>query len=262
MNKKEKLLKQKLDYHYKYFDYSQISPDPLEFLHRYTDYYDIEISGLLSSVFAYGNVRQINSTLNKLHTIMEGKPYEFVQNYNPKKDDKLFRKIVHRFYSSEDIVSLFNAIHRIYINYGSLKRLFLLYYFSEEEHLKNAIHFYSRNMIDIIADHKEPSRGVVFMFPDPFKGSACKRTNLFLRWMVRKDELDLGLWTEIPTEKLVIPVDTHIARICKELKLTKHKNVSWKMAEEITENLKIFDAKDPVKYDFAICHIGMRKMKF
>jgi uncharacterized protein (TIGR02757 family) len=106
------------------------------------------------------------------------------------------------------------------------------------------------------------SAGIKFMFPRPELGSACKRMNLFLRWMVRKDELDFGIWNEIPSDKLVIPVDTHIARICQLLKLTKRKNVSWKMAEEITENLKRFDPADPVKYDFAICHIGMRKLKF
>ena len=100
------------------------------------------------------------------------------------------------------------------------------------------------------------------MFPLPEKSSACKRMNLFLRWMVRKDELDFGLWYEIPTSKLVIPVDTHIARISKSLKLTERKNVSWQMAEEITQNLKKFDEIDPVKYDFAICHIGIRKLKF
>ena len=255
-------LKRKLNYHYKYFDFSKISPDPLEFLHRYDNYFDIEISGLLSSVFAYGNVKQIVATLDKLHTKMNGKPYEFVKNYNHKKDAKLFKGIVHRFYSTDDIAALFRGLNKIYTTYGSLKKLFLLYYFQEEEHLRNAIHFYSRNMIEIIANHETPSRGMTFMFPDSYKGSACKRTNLFLRWMVRKDELDFGLWYEIPTSKLVIPVDTHVAKICKELKLTKQKIVSWKMAEEITDNLKKFDANDPVKYDFAICHIGMRKLLF
>jgi len=111
-------------------------------------------------------------------------------------------------------------------------------------------------------EFKKLSRGIVFMFPLPEKGSACKRMNLFLRWMVRKDELDFGLWSQIPTSKLIIPVDTHIARICKQLRLTNRKNVSWKMAEEITNSLKKFDPDDPVKYDFAICHIGMRKLKF
>ena len=100
------------------------------------------------------------------------------------------------------------------------------------------------------------------MFPIPEKGSACKRMNLFLRWMVRKDDLDFGLWKEIPTSKLVIPVDTHIARICKQLELTSSETVSWNMAEEITDNLKKFDPDDPVKYDFALCHIGMRKLNF
>jgi uncharacterized protein (TIGR02757 family) len=80
--------------------------------------------------------------------------------------------------------------------------------------------------------------------------------------MVRKDQLDFGLWNDIPASKLIIPVDTHVARICMKLKLTKRKNVSWKMGEEITNNLKQFDANDPVKYDFAICHLGMRKIKF
>jgi uncharacterized protein (TIGR02757 family) len=106
------------------------------------------------------------------------------------------------------------------------------------------------------------SVGFKFMFPLPENGSSCKRMNLFLRWMVRKDELDFGLWNSISPSKLVIPVDTHIARISTELGLTKRKNVSWKMAEEITENLKQFDPADPVKYDFAICHIGMRKLDF
>jgi uncharacterized protein (TIGR02757 family) len=100
------------------------------------------------------------------------------------------------------------------------------------------------------------------MFPMPASGSACKRMNLFLRWMVRKDELDFGLWKEILTDKLIMPVDTHVARICRELNLTTKKNVSWKMAEEITNHLKKFDRNDPVKYDFAICHIGMRKIIF
>jgi uncharacterized protein (TIGR02757 family) len=80
--------------------------------------------------------------------------------------------------------------------------------------------------------------------------------------MIRKDDLDFGIWSEIPASKLVIPVDTHVARICKSLNLTKRKNVSWLMAEEITDNLRKYDALDPVKYDFAICHIGMRKIKF
>jgi uncharacterized protein (TIGR02757 family) len=193
---------------------------------------------------------------------MEDKPYEFVKSFDYDKDHSLFESIKHRFYTADDIAVLFHTLRRVYENYGSLKYLFMLYFFSTEEHLKHSISFFSKNMLHLCAEKKQISNGLKFMFPDPLKGSACKRTNLFLRWMVRKDSLDLGLWEDIPKNKLVIPVDTHIARIARELKLTKRKNVSWLMAEEITDNLRKYNPKDPVKYDFSLCHIGIRKMQF
>ncbi|MCH9030498.1 MAG: TIGR02757 family protein, partial [Bacteroidetes bacterium] len=132
-----------------------------------------------------------------------------------------------------------------------------------DENVKNGITNFSEYFL---TNYKKMygniSNGIKFMFPLPQKGSACKRMNLFLRWMVRDDELDCGLWNEIPLNKLIIPVDTHIARICKQLNLTKRKKVNWEMAEEITGKLKRFDPVDPVKYDFALCHIGMRKLEF
>jgi uncharacterized protein (TIGR02757 family) len=254
-------LKHKLNYHYKYFDGSKISPDPLEFPRRFNSIYDIEASAFISSVFAYGNVVQIMNTLEKIHKIMKNKPYEFIMNYDYKKNKHVFNLIKHRFYTPDDIARFFCTLNNIYKNYGSLKYFFLLYYFDKDENLKSSISFFSNNMLNICGK-RENSHGLKFMFPDPYKGSACKRMNLFLRWMVRKDELDFGLWSEIPPSKLVIPVDTHVAKICKELKLTRSKTVSWKMAEEITGKLAEFDKYDPVKYDFAICHIGMRKMEF
>lgn len=260
LTQKEIELKKKLDYHYKYFDYSKISPDPLEFPHRYKNFYDKEISAFISSIFAYGNVKQISSTLEKIHLLMDNKPYEFVKYYSYTKGLKIFNGFKHRFYSFEDIAKFFFVLNKIYLSYGSLKYFFLLYYFEKDGNLKNAISFFSQHFFEIISDIGNVTHGIKFMLPDPFKGSACKRMNLFLRWMVRKDELDFGLWNEIPTSQLVIPVDTHVAKICKKLGLTKQKNVSWKMAEDITEQLKKFDASDPVKYDFAICHIGMRKI--
>ncbi|MGE5354587.1 MAG: TIGR02757 family protein [Acidobacteriota bacterium] len=256
-------LKKKLDYHYRFFDRRQISPDPLEFLHRYSDPNDIEAIGIISSVFAYGRVEQIISTLNRLCVIMKEKPYDFIVNFNYEKDASLFSGIKHRFYTSEDIALFFFILHRAYTAYSSLKELFLLYYFEMDKNLKESMSFFSRNLLSLSGFMKEEiSPGLGFMFPDPMTGSACKRMNLFLRWMVRHDELDFGLWPEIPKNKLLIPVDTHVARICRQLGLTKRQNVSWLMAEEITDNLKKFDPVDPVKYDFAICHIGMRKMDF
>lgn len=260
LNKQQ--LKRKLDYHYRAFDKSRISPDPIEFPHRYSNFYDIEISAFLSSIFAYGRIEQIQKSLILLHDLMENQPYDFIKNYSFADGIKLFENFVHRFYKPEDVAQLFHILRIVYDNYESLNKLFLLYYFAEDKNLKNAISFFSNNLKSLLRTKQGISSGLKFMFPDPIRGSACKRMNLFMRWMVRKDEIDFGLWKEIPPNKLVIPVDTHIAKICKELKLTKSKNVSWKMAEEITNNLAKFNSKDPVKYDFALCHIGMRNMKF
>jgi uncharacterized protein (TIGR02757 family) len=255
-------LKNKLDYHYKYFDRTKISPDPLEFPRRYKRIYDIEASAFISSVFAYGNVKQIMNTLEKLHKIMDNKPYEFILKFDYSKKKHLFDSIRHRFYTPADIARFFCALNKVYSTYGSLKYFFLLYYFDKEKNLKNSISFFSNNILNICPDNENITHGFKFMFPDPYKGSACKRMNLFLRWMVRSDELDFGIWKEIPASKLVIPVDTHVAKICRQLKLTRSKAANWKMAEEITSNLSKYDLNDPVKYDFAICHIGMRKMLF
>ena len=259
---KEKI-KNKLNYHYKAFDRTTISPDPLEIPHRFKNMYDIEITAFIASVFAYGNVTQILKSLNTILEIMDNDPHNFVIEYNHKKDKKLFQDMKHRFYTGEDIAALFAGLSEIYKTYGSLNYLFLLYYFEKADNIKGALSFFSNNLTDIvIKSSKHSSNGIKFMFPDPLKGSACKRQNLFLRWMIRDDELDFGFWKEIHPSKLIIPVDTHIAQISKKLYLTKRENVSWKMAEEITNNLKKFDSNDPVKYDFALCHIGMRKLNF
>ena len=254
-------IKQKLEYHYKAFDKSKLEPDPLQFPHLFMDEKDIEVMAFIASVFAFGNVKQIVNSLNRFLVIANNQPYRFIQTLSM--NNALTSNFIHRFYSTDDILHLFQLLNAVYNEFGLLKKLFLSGYNETDNNVKNAITNFSnfflqkaQNEFGIL------SRGLKFIFPLPEKGSACKRMNLFLRWMVRNDELDFGLWGEVPTSKLIIPVDTHVARICKQLKLTKRKNVSWKMAEEITENLKKFDLNDPVKYDFAICHIGMRKLNF
>ena len=257
-------LKQKLDYHYKAFDKSQISPDPLQFLHMFNNEKDIETIGFIASIFAYGNVRQIINTLDKIILISNNKPYDFVLNFEKKNYSNKLRGLKHRFYSDEDIIILFYLLNKVYREYEMLKNLYSTFYYKDHLTIKISLSNFSNHLINTAKEFngENLNLGIKFMFPLPELGSACKRMNLFLRWMVRKDELDFGIWNEIPTSKLIIPVDTHVARVCQKLKLTKRKNVSWVMAEEITENLKLFDYSDPVKYDFAICHIGMRKIKF
>lgn len=253
-------LKQKLEYHYKAFNSERLGPDPLQFPHKFKSAKDIEVMSFIASVFAYGNVKQIINSLNKFLFISDEKPFQFIKTYAYSKNNPSFK---HRFYSEEDTLKLFHLLKLVYDEFGSLKKLFVNDYNKKDRNLKNSISIFSNYFLSMCKEEfGEVSRGIKFMFPLPEKGSACKRMNLFLRWMVRKDELDFGLWDEIPSSKLIIPVDTHIAKICKRLKLINRKNVSWEMAEEITENLKKFDANDPVKFDFALCHIGMWKLTF
>jgi uncharacterized protein (TIGR02757 family) len=262
MNIRRNELQKKLNYHYRAFDKATIEPDPLQFPHLFNEEKDIEVMAFIASVFAYGNVKQIINSLNKFLFVCNNKPYDFIKNFSIKKSEPLF-SFSHRFYTYNDINKLFHLLKLVYQEFDSLKNLFMNGYTDSDANVKNAITIFSNFFLERIEKESgEISNGVKFMFPLPEKRSACKRMNLFLRWMVRKDEIDFGIWNEIPTSKLIIPVDTHIARICKQLKLTKIKNVSWNMAEEITNNLKKFDPEDPVKYDFALCHVGMRKLYF
>jgi uncharacterized protein (TIGR02757 family) len=257
-------IKQKLDYHYKVFDKSQISPDPLQFLHLFNDERNIEAMGFIASVFAYGNVKQIINFLDRILAIVENKPYEFLLQLDEKKLAQL-ELLKYRFYTGTDIRNFIKILGNTYKEKYYLKNVFLENYISENRNLKNEVSSFSNYFLERIKRESKGgqlSLGAKFMFPLPELGSACKRMNLFLRWMIRKDELDFGIWNEIPRNKLIIPVDTHVARICRKLRLTRRKNISWKMAEEITSKLLKLDPVDPVKYDFAICHIGMRKMEF
>ncbi|MBK7106304.1 MAG: TIGR02757 family protein [Ignavibacteriae bacterium] len=255
-------LKRKLEYHYKKFDANQIYPDPIIFPRKFKRESDIEISAFISSIFAYGSVTQILNSLEIIHNLFGNSPTDFFLNFDSKNHKDFFKNFKHRFYSGNDVKKLFQIIKYILEEYESIKHLFLLYYFDQDKNIKNSLSFFSKNLIEISERISASTKGVKFMFPDPFSGSACKRMNLFLRWMVRKDEIDLGIWKAVNKKQLIIPVDTHIAKLSKELGLTKRKNVSWQMAEEITEKLKNFDQNDPVKYDFAICHIGIRKISF
>lgn len=254
-------LKEKLDKHYKAFDIKCLSPDPLEFLHMYKEKDDIEAAGIISSVFAYGNVPAIKKTLSEIFH-RTSNPGLFIRNAS-RKDISTLGSLFYRFYSPDDIISFFFSLKQFYIKYGSLKDFYYTSYIEGDKNLRYPMTLFSEKMFELLLKNRgTETPGIKFMFPSPASGSACKRMNLFLRWMIRKDELDFGLWNKIPPSKLLIPVDTHVAKICRKLKLTSLKNVSWRMAEEITDNLRKYSADDPVKYDFAICHIGIRKQEF
>lgn len=256
-------LKTLLDNLYKSFDKNSISPDPLEFVHRFSSSEDMEIAGLIASSLAYGRVENILKSIDSIMTIMEWSPYHFAVSFNPSVHIGLFNNFSHRFNDGKDIACLIYFIRQMIEKNGSVKDFFLKGYNPADKSIKPALISFSKRALklDFTAVYGNcelpQNAGVRFFFPSPLDGSPCKRLNLYLRWMVRKRDVDLGLWKEIPPDKLVIPLDTHVARISRYIGLTKRRTADWKMAEEITENLKRLDKDDPVKYDFSLCRLGI-----
>ena len=259
-----KNLKPCLDKLYRTFDLKFLSPDPLEFIHKFKTSEDKEIVGLIASSLAYGQVERIRSSIKTVLERMDNKPYRFTVRFNPVKDKGLFDGFVHRFNTGRDIACLIYFAKQMIEESGSVGGFFLKGYSTKDANIKNSLISFSERVLslDISALYGTKSlptdAGVRLGGPSPKNGSPCKRLNLYLRWMVRKgDRLDFGLWKDISASKLIIPLDTHIARISQNIGLTKRKSPDWNMAEEITENLKKLDPQDPVKYDFALCRLGI-----
>lgn len=252
-----------------YTSQERLKYDPLQFVHKYLDPKDQEVVGFLAAQYAYGNVSQIITAIKKILDLLGKNPAGFVLNFNIKKDSKLFDKIVHRWTKGEDLSLLLYVLQQAIIKYGSIQNLFLLGYDSSHPTIKKALSAFVKVLFvdkvinkggNKINNKIIANKGFSFFMPDPESGSPCKRWNLYLRWMVRYEKgLDLGLWDKISPSKLIIPLDTHIARIGKEIGLTTLKTPSWRMAEEITNSLAKFDQNDPLKYDFALCHYGISK---
>jgi uncharacterized protein (TIGR02757 family) len=171
---------------------------------------------------------------------------------------------VHRWVNGEDLAALLLILRRMIERAGSLEGFFLERYSEGDPDVGGALDAFSRRALEFdlsaVYGRRRTRLGVCHFFPRPSGGSACKRLNLFLRWMVRRDAVDPGVWTRVPASKLVVPLDTHVIRLGKCLRLTRRATPGWKMAVEITEGLRRLSADDPVRYDFSLCHIGMAGM--
>jgi uncharacterized protein (TIGR02757 family) len=235
-----------------------ISPDPLQFLYRYSNPADIEITAFLSAALAYGRVEQIEKSLNNLLGWMGDSPSEFVTNFDKNKRRKL-KDFKHRFTTGDDISDLLMLFRTIIGRYGNLERSFARSYNPGDKNIIPALSKFCNSLLDIhAAGHKgQPSHGLKYLLVSPDDGSACKRLNLFLRWMVRDDDVDAGLWKSIDKAKLIVPVDVHMSRLCKFLGLYNRNIVSLRAAIEITESFAEIEPSDPVKYDFALSRIGI-----
>lgn len=235
--------------------------DPLELVRKYENPEDQEIAGFIAACLALGRAELIRRAAAEVLQRMGPSPRRFVSRFDPGPDSKKLHGFVYRFFRSEDLLLLIYWTHRVVREHGSLGEFFRSVHLRSDKNIGPALSRFVAGMTEMDAPKSlrpalRKGSGLRHFLADPADGSACKRLNLFLRWMVRRDGLDLGIWTGIPASKLIIPLDTHIARLGKKLGLTSRNAPDWKMAVEITESLRQFDSDDPVKYDFALCTVG------
>jgi uncharacterized protein (TIGR02757 family) len=257
-------LKTILDNLYATRSLTHLANDPLSFCHRYRSPEDREIVGLIASCFAYGNVKIILKSLETIFDKMGPSPRKFVAEFEPERGLSLFGGFKHRFNDARDLCALLLAARTMLDEADTIGEFFLGCYDRAADDLTPSLIEFSAALRAMDYSAVFGSEGIPadsyfpFFFPSPASGSACKRLCMYLRWMVRPaDGIDLGIWREVSTAQLIIPVDAHIQRIACYLGLTRRKQADWRMAREITAALRMLDPVDPVKYDFALCHLGI-----
>jgi uncharacterized protein (TIGR02757 family) len=242
----------------KYNHQNLIKPDPLQFIYNYTDKRDMEIAGLLSASLAYGRVEQIQNSLTKLLGIIGKSPYVFVLDFNQNKRNKL-RDFKHRFNTGDDISDLLELLKIILKKHDCIEEYFLQGFDKSDENIIPALSKFCDTLIKIhsLKHDGKINHNLEYLLVSPSRGSVCKRMNLFLRWMIRNDEVDSGLWKNIDKAKLIVPIDVHMGRLCGFLGFHNKKNISLKTAIEITKHFAEIEPSDPVKYDFSLSRIGI-----
>ena len=255
--------KKYLDQLYSTFDESFILSDPIQLVKRFELPQDQEIAAVIVSALAFGQVSQILKAGAFALELMHSSPRRFVESFEPESEIKRWKKFYYRMVQHTDLLRLLFAMKIILKHHENLGEWIYSKY-ATDEHLGIT---WAKCVDDLKKIDFENwkwgrSKGIGFnhLLPNPANKSACKRANLLLRWMVRSDGIDLGLWKKLPADRLVIPVDTHVQRIAYNIGLTNRLDLSWKTAVEITNELKQLDPDDPVKYDFALCRLGILKM--
>ncbi len=230
---------------YDSFNAPESALDPIQIVRRYQRVDDREIVAFVAAGLAFGRVASVMTSVEAICTVMGPSPAAFVRSFDRTRDGASLKPFVHRWVKGPDVIGLFVTLRLMIEEFGSIEACFADGYAASHEDLAPAIEAFSRR------------GGQSYFFAKPSTGSACKRMNLFLRWMVRKDRVDPGGWTRIPASKLLVPLDTHTIRVGKCLRLTKRVSPGWKMAADITAALREVDPSDPVRFDFALCHLSM-----
>lgn len=226
-----------------------IANDPILIPHQFSKREDIEISGFLTAIIAWGNRKSILNSANRMLDLMDQSPFDFIVNHQDS-DLKRCEGFVHRTFNADDLTYFLSRLQQLYKKYQSMEKMFLG---SNSFHAETSISNFKTLFFE--AEHLPRTRKHL---ADPFKKSSAKRINMFLRWMVRSDEkgVDFGLWKTISKNQLMLPLDVHTASVSRKLGLLKRKQNDWQAVEEVTTSLKKIDPEDPVKYDFALFGMG------
>ena len=259
MNKQPVIIKDVLEKLYGRYNHRDfIKPDPLQFIYQYSNRLDMEVAGFLAAALAYGRVRQIEKSLTNLFERMGDSPFQFVRDFDEQKRAKL-KDFRHRFTAGDDISDLLELLRDVFDEFGSIEKFFVQGYNAGDKNIIPALSNFCDSLLEMYAKthNGHITRGLSYLLPRPTAGSACKRLNLFLRWMVRNDDVDAGLWKSISKTRLIVPVDVHIARLCRILGVYDRKTASLSTAVKITKSFAEIEPADPVKYDFALTRIGI-----
>jgi uncharacterized protein (TIGR02757 family) len=267
-------LKSRLDELYDAFNVADAAEDPVQFLAGYDDPADREVVAFCAGALAFGRVASVKASIARVLQVLGPHPAAYIRDFSPRHHAAAFDGFVHRWTRGNDIVALFLILQHMLRQPGtgargnghgggSIEDFFLVGLDPAAADIGPALDSFCTRACEVdvrvaYGGKKPPVRaGVRYFFPRPSGGSGCKRLNLFLRWMVRRDEVDPGGWTRVKPSQLVIPLDTHVIRVGRCLRLTKYTSPGWKMAADITRALRQLDPIDPVRYDFSLCHLGM-----
>ena len=255
-------LREPLERLYREFDYgARIARDAIEFPLRYQAADDREVVALLTTCLAYGRVDLFGRALEGVLAAMAPSPAAFVRDFDARRDADRFASFIYRFNRPRDVVAFCVAARDLLARHGTLEKVFVAGDAEPQGPIRPAIERFSRAFLEADLRDAFPrgriSRGYRHLFPLPSAGGPCKRLHLFLRWMVRRESPDLGLWTAVSPARLLMLIDTHVENMSRALGLTRRRSRTWLMAEEITARLAALDPGDPVKYDFALCHTRM-----
>jgi len=255
-------LREPLERLYREFDYgARVARDAIEFPLRYSAPDDREVVALLTACLAYGRVDLFSRALEGVLAVMAPSPAAFVREFDARRDAGAFAAFLYRFNRPRDLVAFCVAARDLLARHGTLEKCFAAGDAEPTGPIGPALERFARAFLEADVRDGFPrgrlTRGYRHLFPLPSTGGPCKRLHLFLRWMVRREPPDLGLWTSISPARLLMPVDTHIENMSRAIGLTRRRSRNWKMAEEITGRLALVDPTDPVKYDFALCHKRM-----